>query len=102
MSPNGGGEPTGAIATAIKQTFGSFDAFKAKFNDAGTKRFGSGWVWLVRNKAGKLEITTTANQDTSFHGGQLSNYGQRCLGTRLLSQIPKLARRLLKSLVECC
>ncbi|MEG4324718.1 Fe-Mn family superoxide dismutase [Microcoleus sp. AT3-A2] len=69
MSPNGGGEPTGAIATAIQQNFGSVDDFKAKFNDAGAKRFGSGWVWLVRNKAGKLEITTTANQDTPLIDG---------------------------------
>ncbi|MEP0886257.1 superoxide dismutase, partial [Trichocoleus sp. ST-U3] len=47
MSPNGGGEPTGAIATAIKANFGSFDEFKKQFNDAGAKRFGSGWAWLV-------------------------------------------------------
>lgn len=69
MSPKGGGEPTGAIATAINQTFGSVDAFKQKFNDAGTKRFGSGWVWLVRNKNGRLEITTTANQDSPLMEG---------------------------------
>ena len=69
MSPKGGGEPTGAIATAINQTFGSVDAFKQKFNDAGTKRFGSGWVWLVRNKNGKLEITTTGNQDSPLMEG---------------------------------
>ena len=69
MSPKGGGEPTGGLATAIKQSFGSADAFKAKFNDAGTKRFGSGWVWLVRTKAGKLQIATTPNQDSPLMDG---------------------------------
>lgn len=63
MSPNGGGQPTGAIAQAINQTFGSFDVFKKQFNEAGENRFGSGWVWLVRNPQGQLQITTTANQD---------------------------------------
>ncbi len=69
MSPKGGGEPTGAIAKAINESFGSADTFKSKFNEAGTKRFGSGWVWLVRTKAGKLEIATTANQDTPLMDG---------------------------------
>src|SRR3954467_1649811 len=63
MGPNGGGEPTGAIASAINEAFGSFDAFKQQFNDAGTKRFGSGWAWLVRGNDGKLQVTSTANQD---------------------------------------
>ena len=63
MTPGGGGEPTGAIADAIKGTFGSVETFKTAFNDAGTKRFGSGWVWLVRNKVGQLEIISMPNQD---------------------------------------
>jgi len=63
MKPMGGGEPTGAIADVIKTNFTSFANFKEKFNDAGAKRFGSGWVWLVRNPQGKFELTTTANQD---------------------------------------
>lgn len=63
MGPNAGGQPSGALAEEIKSTFGSFEEFTTKFNEAGTKRFGSGWVWLVRNKDGKLEIMTTANQD---------------------------------------
>jgi len=58
----GGGEPTGALADAIKASFGSFADFKTKFQDAGAKRFGSGWAWLIV-KDGKLAITSTANQD---------------------------------------
>jgi Fe-Mn family superoxide dismutase len=69
MGPNGGGEPTGALADAINEAFGSFEEFKTKFNDAGTKRFGSGWVWLIRGASGKLEITSTANQDNPMSDG---------------------------------
>jgi len=64
MTPNGGGEPTGNLASAIQQAFGSFDAFKTAFNDAGTKRFGSGWAWLVLDTNGKLQVISTANQDS--------------------------------------
>jgi superoxide dismutase, Fe-Mn family len=70
MKPQGGGEPTGEIATAINQTFGNFAAFKKQFNEAGAARFGSGWVWLVRSRNGKLEITTTANQDNPITEGK--------------------------------
>jgi superoxide dismutase, Fe-Mn family len=70
MGPNGGGEPTGAIADAIRESFGSFEDFKKQFNDAGAKRFGSGWVWLVRGNDGKLQITSTANQDNPMMEGQ--------------------------------
>jgi len=58
-----GGEPTGDIANEITKVFGTFDDFKEQFNDAGVKRFGSGWVWLVANKNGGLQILSTANQD---------------------------------------
>jgi Fe-Mn family superoxide dismutase len=69
MKSNGGGEPTGAIASAIQSAFGSFDAFKTAFNDAGVKRFGSGWAWLVLDRSGKLSVTSTANQDSPFMDG---------------------------------
>ena len=69
MKPNGGGEPTGDFANAIQQAFGSFDAFKAAFNDAGTKRFGSGWAWLVLDSSGKLQVISTANQDSPLMDG---------------------------------
>ncbi len=62
MKPNGGGQPTGELANAITSTFGSFDAFKTAFNDAGVKRFGSGWAWLVagsqRQVAGRSPLRT--------------------------------------------
>jgi superoxide dismutase, Fe-Mn family len=69
MKPNGGGAPTGEIANAINSTFGSFDAFKTAFNDAGAKRFGSGWAWLVLDSSGKLQVTSTANQDSPLIDG---------------------------------
>ncbi len=70
MAPKAGGEPDGAIGNAIKDTFGSFDKFKEQFNDAGVKRFGSGWVWLVgSNDSGKLQIISTANQDNPLTDG---------------------------------
>jgi Fe-Mn family superoxide dismutase len=69
MGPNAGGEPTGRLADDIKSTFGSFDAFKEKLIDAGVKRFGSGWAWLIKNKSDKLEITSTPNQDSPLMDG---------------------------------
>jgi len=69
MGPNGGGDPTGAVATAISSAFGSFEAFKEQFNDAGVKRFGSGWAWLVRDGSGGLKIVSTANQDNPMSEG---------------------------------
>jgi superoxide dismutase, Fe-Mn family len=69
MTPNGGGEPTGAIAIAIQSTFGDFANFKKQFNQAGASRFGSGWAWLVRTKDGKLQVTSTANQDSPYLDG---------------------------------
>jgi superoxide dismutase, Fe-Mn family len=70
MSPKGGGQPSGKIGAAIDSTFGSFTAFQQKFESAGMKRFGSGWVWLVKDQAGKLQITTTPNQDSPIMTGE--------------------------------
>ncbi|HTL46233.1 MAG TPA: superoxide dismutase [Vicinamibacterales bacterium] len=69
MGPGKGGAPSGAIADAINSTFGSFDAFKTQMNDAGAKRFGSGWAWLV-DVGGKLAIESTANQDSPLMDGK--------------------------------
>ena len=69
MGPNGGGQPSGELAHAIEQTFGSFEQFKAAFNDAGAKRFGSGWAWLVLDPGGKLQVISTANQDSPLMDG---------------------------------
>ena len=63
MSPNGGGLPTGALAEAINAAFGSFDAFKTEFANAGATRFGSGWAWLLVKADGKLAVSSTPNQD---------------------------------------
>jgi Fe-Mn family superoxide dismutase len=63
LSPNGGGEPTGPLADAIKSTFGSFDEFKTKISEAGATRFGSGWAWLIVTPDKKLAICSTPNQD---------------------------------------
>ncbi|ATY85565.1 superoxide dismutase [Kyrpidia spormannii] len=69
MKPGGGGQPTGALADAINSTFGSFDSFKDQFSKAAAGRFGSGWAWLVMKPGGKLEITSTPNQDSPYMDG---------------------------------
>ncbi|GIW03218.1 superoxide dismutase [Roseiflexus sp.] len=75
MGPNGGGEPRGELAKAINDAFGSFAEFKAKIKDAGVKRFGSGWAWLVKDKEGKLHIYSTANQDSPLMQGHIPILG---------------------------
>ena len=69
MSPNGGGAPEGELASAIEQAFGSFDKFQTQLTDAAVKRFGSGWAWLVLGRD-KLEVLSTANQDSPYLKGQ--------------------------------
>jgi len=76
MSPNGGGEPSGALAEAINSSFGSFDAFKEAFSKAAATRFGSGWAWLCV-KEGGLEVCSTPNQDNPL-------MGEGCGGTPIL------------------
>ncbi len=69
MSPNGGGEPTGALANAITDAFGSFDSFKTAFSKAAATRFGSGWAWLCVQKGGTLEVCSSPNQDNPLMPG---------------------------------
>ena len=78
MSPNGGGKPTGEIANAINDSFGSFEAFKESFSTAAKTRFGSGWAWLCVHKGGKLEVCSTPNQDNPLMPGI------GCTGTPIL------------------
>lgn len=69
LSPQGGGEPTGELAAALTRDFGSIEKFKELFADASVKQFGSGWGWLVKNSAGKLEILSTSNAETPMTKG---------------------------------
>jgi superoxide dismutase, Fe-Mn family len=69
MSPDGGGEPDGDLASAIEDAFGGFDDFKGQFKDAGVNQFGSGWSWLVHDGSG-LAVVSTANQDSPVSDGQ--------------------------------
>ena len=66
MGPNGGGEPTGELAEAINNAYGSYDEFKAKFAAAAGTRFGSGWAWLCVHDGGRVEVCSTPNQDNSL------------------------------------
>ena len=74
MSPDGGGAPEGELAAAIDEAFGSFDAFKEEFKNAGINRFGSGWAWLVWDGSG-LAVVSTANQDSPISDGQVPLLG---------------------------
>lgn len=69
IGPNGGGQPGGALAEAINQTWGSFDKFKEEFAKAATTRFGSGWAWLSLDKGGKLQVSSLPNQDSPLMEG---------------------------------
>ena len=70
LSPSGGGEPTGALADAINQAFGSFADFKQKFSTSAATNFGSGWTWLVKNQDGSVEIMNTSNAATPMTSGK--------------------------------
>ena len=74
MGPNAGGAPTGAVADAINSAFGDFEKFKTAVNQAGTTRFGSGWAWVIDN-GGKLEVTSTPNQDNPLMEGKKAILG---------------------------
>ncbi len=74
MAPNAGGQPSGPLAEAINSSFGSFDAFKEQFTRAATTRFGSGWAWLLAD-GGRLEIISTANQDSPLMEGRVPILG---------------------------
>lgn len=69
MSPDGGGKPTGELATAIENAFGSFDSFKEEFSKAGATQFGSGWAWLCVHEGGKVQVCSTPNQDNPVMPG---------------------------------
>jgi Fe-Mn family superoxide dismutase len=76
MKPKGGGDPHGAIADIIKKSFGTFKDFQSKFNDAGTRQFGSGWVWLAAApRSEEVRIITTANQDNPISQGLFPIFG---------------------------
>jgi superoxide dismutase, Fe-Mn family len=74
IGPNAGGEPVGNLAAAINSTFSGFAAFKEKFGAAGIGRFGSGWAWLIKS-GGKIEITSSANQDSPIMEGKFPVIG---------------------------
>lgn len=80
MSPNGGGEPGGALGKAIQQVWGSFDAFKEAFANAAVGRFGSGWAWLIVDGSGNLKITSTPNQDSPLMQDKADDPGTPILG----------------------
>ena len=102
----GGGVIVGSVIdTAIKKNFGSFEKFKEAFAEAAATRFGSGWAWLCVHAGGKLEVCSTANQDNPLYAtGRVfrdPDTGPRCLGARLLPQLPEQASRLHRRLLEC-
>ena len=89
MSPNGGGEPKGDLATAIQRDFGSFAAFQKAMTEAAVKLFGSGWAWLAADKDGKLEIIPLGNADTPLKARQGADAHDRCVGTCILHRLPQ-------------
>ncbi len=99
MKPGGGGEPSGALATAINDAIGGTDELKAAMNDAGVKRFGSGWTWLAWDGTG-LTVVSTPNQDTPLMSRSRAAPRHRRVGARVLPQLPEPASGLPERLVE--
>ncbi len=99
MAPNAGGAPTGDVAAAINQAFGSFDQFKEKFNAAAATRFGSGWAWLVKTGSG-LEVNSTANQDCPVMEGKYPVMGLDVWEHAYYSEVPEPPSGLHWRLVE--
>ena len=99
MAPDGGGEPSGPLADAISNTFGSVDELKKAVNDAGVKRFGSGWTWLIDDGTG-LAVLSTPNQDNPVMDARRAAPRHRRVGARLLPEVPEPPARLSRGLVE--
>jgi len=87
LSPNGGGEPTGALADAINAKWGSFAEFQTAFNDKAVNNFGSSWTWLVKNTDGSVEIVNTSNAGTPMTSGQNCRYYSGSFGNTLTTLI---------------
>ena len=98
MKPHGGGDPSGALEAAINDAFGDPDQLKAAVNDAGVKRFGSGWTWLLAD-GGRLSVVSTPNQDNPLMDGKTGHSGHRRLGACVLPQVPESPSRLPRGLV---
>ncbi|HEX5482030.1 MAG TPA: superoxide dismutase, partial [Terriglobia bacterium] len=75
LAPKAGGQPSGKLADALKSSFGGFDQFKEKFAAAASSRFGSGWAWVVKDSSGKLDVISTANQDSPLMEGRFPVIG---------------------------
>ena len=88
MTPRGAGEPQGKLAQAITKTFGGFAQFKEEFDAAAKNRSGSGWAWLSVTSTGDLEIRLNGEPGYSVIKRPAANFRSRCLGTRVLSQVP--------------
>ena len=105
MSPNGGGAPTGEVADAINAAYGSYDAFKDAFAKAAATRFGSGWAWLCVMDGGAVEVCSSANQDNPLMPGigcgGTPHPRSRCLGARLLPELPEPPSRLHHGVLQC-
>ncbi len=100
MKPGGAKEPSSELKSAIEGSWKDVGEFKEKLNAAGGARFGSGWAWLVVNKDKKMELISTANQDTPIAQGANGDHRRRCVGARLLSEVPEPSARLSQGLVE--